>query len=152
MAFLSTYVHRAEPAHGRQRRALVSPEHPRLVTPPPPGSNHVDPIKSGNRCGTTADDTGSLQWPRGNTPYANISLETASERTLWSSLKVGEQGGSPGLDVRGLEGGQDEGHLSAIRRQFGEQVIIHNHSSCVCRRQLELRQLQRDHLERKKTP
>lgn len=45
--------------------------------------------------------------------------------TLGSRLEVGDAGAS-GLDVRGLEGGQDEGHLSAIRRQLGQQVVVHN--------------------------
>lgn len=92
--------------------------------------------------------------PASVSTLVNILLETAvdaSERTLWSSLKVGERGPS-GLDVRGLEGGQDEGHLSAVQGQFGEQVIICSHSSArVWRRRLVLRQLQWDPLERRRT-
>lgn len=72
-------------------------------------------------------------------------------------MEVGEAG-APGLDVRGLEGGQDEGHLSAVRRQLGQQVIVHNRPISARllprRRRPALRDPQLDHweLETSKNP
>lgn len=43
--------------------------------------------------------------------------------TLGPRRQVGEAGAS-GLDVGGLEGGQDEGHLPAIGGQLGQQVVL----------------------------
>lgn len=71
-------------------------------------------------------------------------------RTLRSGHEAGEVGPS-GLDVGGLDGGQDEGHLPAVRRQLGQQVIVGRRPSPTVRllarrRRLVLRQPQRDHL------
>ena len=60
--------------------------------------------------------------------------------------------GDSWLDIGGLKGGQDEGHLSATRGQLGQEVILCSESSASFdlrsqRISLVRRHLQRDHLK-----
>lgn len=68
--------------------------------------------------------------------------------TLRPRRQVGKAGTS-GLDVGGLEGGQDEGHLPAVGRQLGQQVVLRGGPPGAVGLLHGRRHLQRDHLVNK---